>query len=103
MGMPVITPGGTTREQAVTDIIESVALQESAFSHIINAESEKMQTIIDMEGTTTEQLLRLNSSVRSMLNALTRTELLLQSKLDIISSPCTGTCMIEVMNERRNV
>ena len=34
MGMPVITPSATTREQAVTDIIESVALQETALSHI---------------------------------------------------------------------
>ena len=37
MGMPVITPSTTTRTQAITDIIESVALQETALSHILNA------------------------------------------------------------------
>ena len=42
MGMPVITPSITTRAQAVTDIIESVALEETALSHILNAEGEKI-------------------------------------------------------------
>ncbi len=42
MGMPVITPSTTTREQAITDIIESVALQQTALSHILNAEGEKL-------------------------------------------------------------
>lgn len=30
MGMPVITPGTGSREQAITDLIESVALQEAS-------------------------------------------------------------------------
>ena len=49
MGMPVITPGDRTGEQAITDLIESIAMQERALSHILNAESEKMQTVINME------------------------------------------------------
>lgn len=46
MGMPVITPSITTRAQAVTDIIESVALEETALSHILNAEGEKIQKMV---------------------------------------------------------
>ena len=38
MGMPIITPGNSTCEQAVTNLIESVAMQENALSHILNAE-----------------------------------------------------------------
>lgn len=34
MGMPIITPGTGTWEQALTDIIESIALQEAALAHI---------------------------------------------------------------------
>ncbi len=30
MGMPVITPSTTTRDQAITDIIQSVALEQTA-------------------------------------------------------------------------
>ena len=51
MGMPVITPSATTREQAVTDIIESVALQETALSHILNAEGEKIQKMVALPPT----------------------------------------------------
>ena len=32
MGMPIITPGNSTCEQAVTNLIESVAMQENALS-----------------------------------------------------------------------
>lgn len=43
MGMPVIPASATTRTQAITDIIQSIALQETALSHILNAEGEKIQ------------------------------------------------------------
>lgn len=82
MGMPVITPGEGTREQAITDLIESVALLEAALSHILNAEGEKMQEIIGMEDVTREQLLMLNKSAEQMVNAVTRLEVLLQMKLE---------------------
>ena len=46
MGMPVISHSTTSRRQAITDIIESVALQQTALSHILNAECEKLQRIL---------------------------------------------------------
>ena len=60
MGMPVITPSTTTREQAITDIIESVALEETALSHILNAEGEKIQKMVAMPDITPEMLLATN-------------------------------------------
>ena len=86
MGMPVITPGTATRDEAITDLIESVALQEAALSHILNAEGEKMQAIIGMDDATPEQLLELNNSVQNMINAVTRLEMMLQAKLELFSS-----------------
>jgi hypothetical protein len=85
MGMPVITPGEGDREQAITDIIESIALQETALAHIMNAEGEKMQAIIAMQDVTPEQLLALNRSVVQMINAVTRLEMTLQSKLELFT------------------
>ena len=38
MGMPIITASTTTREQAITYLIQSVALEETALSHILNAD-----------------------------------------------------------------
>lgn len=74
MGMPVITPSTTTRAQAVTDIIQSVALEETALSHILNAEGEKIQKMVAMADVTPEQLLATNKSVESMVNAVARLE-----------------------------
>lgn len=41
MGMPVIEASNIKRCDAITDIIESVALEQVALSHILNAEGEK--------------------------------------------------------------
>lgn len=84
MSMPVITPGTVTREQAISDIIESIALQETGLSHILNAEGEKIQKIV-ATAETAEELLAVNSSVESMINAVTRLEMVLQGKLDLLS------------------
>lgn len=81
MSMPVIIPSDTTREQAITDIIESVALEETALSHILNAEGEKLQKVIALQGVSAEILLRTNKSVKAMVDAITRLEVILQSKL----------------------
>ena len=83
MSMPIIIPGTGNRNQAITDLVESIALQETALSHILNAEGEKMQAIIAMPGITPAQLQELNNSVTRMLGAVTRLEIMLQSKLDL--------------------
>ena len=83
MGMPVITPRTTTRPQAVTDIIESVALQETALSHILNAEGEKIQKVVAMSDVIPEVLMAVNKSVESMVGAVSRLEMILQSKLAV--------------------
>ena len=56
MGMPVITASTTTREQAITDLIQSVALEETALSHILNAEGEKIQKVVAIFWKQTNQL-----------------------------------------------
>lgn len=83
MGMPVITASTTTRSQAVTDIIESVALEETALFHILNAEGEKIQKMVAMQDVTPEMLLATNKSVESMVNAVSKLEMILQSKLSV--------------------
>ena len=65
MSMPVITPGTGTRCQAITDIIASVALEQTALSHILNAEGEKIQKIV-AGAATADELLAVNKSVNSM-------------------------------------
>ena len=88
MGMLTITPGNRTQEQVMTDLIESIAMQERALSHIVNAESEKMQAIIKMDTVSTQQLLQLNHSVEHMINAAARLETVLQAKLELSNQEC---------------
>lgn len=83
MGMPVIVSSNIERNNAVTDIIQSVALEQTALSHILNAEGEKIQKIVAKEDVSTKELLDVNKSVNSMVQSITRLEMVLQSKLQI--------------------
>ena len=74
----------------MTDIIESVALQETALSHILNAEGEKIQKMVALPDVTPEVLLATNKSVESMVNAVSRLEMILQAKL-----PTFGSCLCD--------
>lgn len=91
MGMPVITSSTTTRSQTITDIIQSVALEETALSHILNAEGEKIQKVVAMEDVTPEVLLATNKSVESMVNAVSKLEMILKDKIDLFKE-CSCDC-----------
>lgn len=91
MSMPVITPGTVTRDQAISDLIQSVALGEAALSHILNAEGEKLQAVVAIPTVTPDQLLDINQSVASMVNAITRLEIIFQSKLELFGAALTST------------
>ncbi len=91
MGMPVITHSTTDRRQAITDMIESVALQQTALAHILNAEGEKLQRAIGNQELSHERLLATNKSVESMVGAITRLEMVLQSKLALFEECLNAT------------
>lgn len=86
----------TERCQALVDVVESVALQEAALARILNAEGIKMQTFINMEAVTNDELFELNRSVTSMIGAVSRLEVVLQAKLQNVScqlEDCLGTTL----------
>ena len=73
------------RCQAIVDLIESVALQETALAHILNAEGEKMQAMLNMQGMTAQRMLAFNNSVIRLIRAAVRLEMLLQAKFETVS------------------
>lgn len=75
-----------SKDQAVTDMIESIALEQGALSHILNAEGEKMQKIIGLSSAPDDvaTILSANKSVKQMVNTITRLEILLQIKLELL-------------------
>lgn len=91
MGMPVIAPGTATRCQAITDLIGSVALEQAALSHILNAEGEKVQRMVAAAATSAE-LFAVNNSVRAMVNAVSRLELVLLAKLELFEDCLCAEC-----------
>lgn len=83
-------------DQAVIDLMESIALQESALSHILCAESQKMKAALSMEELDLCKLLEVNDSATNMVHAVANLELVLKEKLEFIANnlyyPSTGSC-----------
>ena len=75
-----------TLDQAVIDLLESIALQESALSHILCAESQKMKTVRAMNESDLCKLLEVNDSATNMVHAVANLELVLKDKLEFVSN-----------------
>ena len=75
-----------TFDQAVIDLMESIALQESALSHILCAETQKMKTALSMEELDLCKLLEVNDSTTNMVHAVAYLELVLKGKLEFIAN-----------------
>lgn len=85
MGMPVIQPGTISREESVADIISSITAEENAIAHILNAESEKLQAIINMSDSSASELIAANRSVKKTVDTVIQLENALKSKLELFS------------------
>ena len=91
MGLPEFVSSGLSREQAITDLISSVAMQEAAIGGILRAEEEKIQAFVAAAGTTQAQLLAVNSSVQRLVSTIARLESILLAKLELFSEcACTA-------------
>lgn len=80
MGMPIINSSNISRCQSVSDIIQSVALVQAALAHILNAEGEKIQRVVE-DAESFDEILAVNQSVNSVVNSVTMLEIVLKSKL----------------------
>ena len=72
--------------QAVIDLVESIALQENALSHILCAESRKMDAAMKLDGLDLCKLLEVNDSATNMVHAVANLELVLKDKLEFVSN-----------------
>lgn len=91
MSMPTIPEGinRPTFDQVVIDLLESIALEEIAISHILNTEGEKLQELVHQFGCENICFTKLCEGCRSsetMVNSLIMKEWLLLNKLDSIFS-----------------
>lgn len=86
MGMPQI-PDGKNRpsfDETIIDLLESIALEEMAIAHMMNAEGEKTQELIRRFGCCDIGFCQLQSSSKSsqiLINGLIMKEWLLVNKM----------------------
>lgn len=88
MSMPTF-PDGTdiTHEQAFNMLLGSIAMEELALSHIMNAEGEKLQYFLGTLPnskhicTTPKEILEVNKSISDLLEKVIHNQLLLKGKL----------------------
>ena len=89
MGMPQI-PDGKNRpnmDEVIIDLLESIALEEMAISHILNAEGEKLQSVISSyknNQTNICGLTKVTNNVNQTISNLIMKEWLLLSKFNNI-------------------
>ena len=69
--------------EALTDILESIALEETAFAHLINAEAEKVQKSL-CEGYEHHEVIEIQESVAKIVRLAIKKEILLQFKLEAV-------------------
>ena len=86
------------REDAVNQILSSIAMEELGMSHILNAEGEKLQYILGTlpglsgPAATVKDVLNANGSVKDLLETTTQNQLLLKSKMQcaLDTTPAQG-------------
>lgn len=90
MSMPKIECTRIDKCCAASSLLQSIALEETAISHILNAEGEKLQKAISLS-CTQKDLLEVNKSVKDMVEKITNLETVLKDKLDLIK-PILDDC-----------
>lgn len=76
-----------TQDQALNMILSSIALEELALSHILDAEGEKLQYILKTRSNSscpasTSEILAINKSVTDLLEMVMQNQLLLKNKMN---------------------
>lgn len=84
---------------SVTDILESIALEEAGIAHILNAEGEKIQKALESD-ISFEEIIKLNKAVACVVNDITNLEITLSNKIKALAclqSCNTNDCCLSVL------
>ena len=69
-----------TLEQAINSILTSIAMEEAALSHILNAEGEKIQYVL-AKCADINEVVKTNDSVKALIDSISDLQLTLKSKM----------------------
>lgn len=103
--IPNITPIiDIDREKVINMLMASIAMEEMGLSHIINAESEKIQYVLNphkCKSASIQEIKEVNQSVENVMKSVTKIQFLLHDKLESVISiipkekPCPNPCCEE--------
>ena len=74
-----------TQEEALTDLLVSIALEETGLAHIINAEGEKIQAVAELlenQDISPEEAIEQQEAISKGLREPIKQQILLQFKLE---------------------
>ena len=83
------------RQQAITDLFLSIALEQTALSRILHAEGDKIQKAIQMNSSA-QELISINCSVNEMVKAISTLEMILKGKIELFTC---GGCICGCCND----
>ncbi|MCS7460413.1 hypothetical protein N0M98_09690 [Paenibacillus doosanensis] len=100
MSMPKIPeePYRPTKEEVVIDLLKSIAMEETAISHLLNAEAEKIQAFVGKcldfpTSPTTREIIKFEGQVFKLVDIIVMKEWLLLRKLEnVIEFDCMEPC-----------
>ena len=78
-----------TREKAIDAILTSIAMEEAALSHVITAESEKINFVIEharCQNICIDKILEVNKSAASLLEQVNDMQIILKNKMRLAAS-----------------
>ena len=94
MSMPKIECADIDKCCAASSVLQSIALEETAISHILNAEGEKIQKVLSLHNCDCKDILEVNKSVQDTVDKITSLEIVLKAKLDLIIPLSTGPASV---------
>lgn len=79
--------------EVIVDLLESIALEEIALSHLINAEAEKLQAFVGKHlhfptCPSNKEILKMNQQTSKLMDVIVMKEWLLLRKLEDVMSLC---------------
>ena len=80
-----------TQEEALVDLMESIALEETAIANLLNAETEKVKEI-NLEKENLRDVIDFQNTVHKIAKILIKYQILLQFKLEIVEKMISRPC-----------
>jgi len=110
MSMPTIDLEDIPPRDALAAIMASIALQEAAIAHVLNAEGEKIQAVVGLEDATLADLQGINASVGDLVDNVSSLAGEVQRKLRTamealypgLLPEATATLTVRIVDEGNN-